>query len=328
MKPTATEETLESPRSEGPGRQLKTVREAEGLELSRVAVLLHLSEAKLEALEADDYGQLPGAVFVQGYLRNYARLLGVPVEPVLNAYHAANPRGARAPDLRLSKVRHEVGSGHAVVKLVTWGIVILLLALLVVWWRGYLQWPMQLPGVGQSTDASGFSSDETNLPDDGAGALQPVTEVDASGEAALTLPRFAPEPEPASLPAESLVPEPAPEPEAESPVTPEAAPSGEPTTATVEPPAAAEPTPISPPAARVVLEFSGTSWTKIQDASGEFRVEGQIKAGARQALEGLPPYRLVLGNASVVRMLVDGEELDLTPYTRGNVARFSFDPDN
>jgi hypothetical protein len=37
---------------------------------------------------------------------------------------------------------------------------------------------------------------------------------------------------------------------------------------------------------------------------------------------------LVLGNAAVVRMLVDGEVLDLAPYTRGNVARFSFDPDN
>jgi cytoskeleton protein RodZ len=330
MKPTATEEVLESPKVEGPGSHLRTVREAEGLELSRVAVLLHLSEEKLEALEADDYSKLPGAVFVQGYLRNYARLLGVQVEPILNAYHAANPKGDRAPDLKVTRVKHEVGSGHALVKLITWGIIILLVVLVVVWWRGYLQWPMPIPGSGESQSEMERPSDGTAAMDDDSASAQPITEVDASGEAALTLPRFEPEPTLAALPIEPSEAESTPEPEVEAPAVTESLPISAPATAAVESLPAEPPpaVPVAAPVARVVLEFNGTSWTKIQDASGEFRIEGQIKAGTRQALEGQPPYRLVLGNAAVVRMLVDGEVLDLAPYTRGNVARFSFDPDN
>jgi len=151
------DEDLQSAHAEGPGRQLRSLRESGNLELSRVSVLLHLSEEKLTALEADDYAKLPGPVFIQGYLRNYARLLGVPVEPILNAYHAASPESIRMPELRITQVSHEVGSGHALVRLVTWGMVIGLILLVVVWWRGYLQWPMQ---VSESLDREAATRSE------------------------------------------------------------------------------------------------------------------------------------------------------------------------
>ena len=53
MNQTANDEAQVPTPVEGPGGHLKAVREAEGLELARVAVLLHLGEEKLEALEAD-----------------------------------------------------------------------------------------------------------------------------------------------------------------------------------------------------------------------------------------------------------------------------------
>ncbi len=79
----------------GPGRRLKAAREQLDLDLERVAAQLYLSVDILTALEADEYDKLPGAVFIQGYLRSYARMLNLPVEPLLERFsrtiHWRNP---------------------------------------------------------------------------------------------------------------------------------------------------------------------------------------------------------------------------------------------
>ena len=138
-------EQLEESASEGPGKQLKAIREAQGLELERVASSLRLHADKLRALEADDYSEMEASVFVQGYLRNYARLLHVDPEPVLEAFQQIRSESEREPDLRVAKIRHEVRSSHTLVRLFTWMIVIGLIALVLTWWRGYLQWPIPSP---------------------------------------------------------------------------------------------------------------------------------------------------------------------------------------
>ena len=80
-------------------------------------------------------------------------------------------------------------------------------------------------------------------------------------------------------------------------------------------------------ASGVIIEFTGTSWTKVRDSSGSFRIMGEIKAGTRRELLGVPPYDIVLGNAEAARIIIDGEPFDITPHIRGNVARFNLDPD-
>ena len=75
----------ELPSPKGPGARLKAAREAKSLNLEKVAAQLHLSNEMLLALEADDYDNLPARVFVVGYLRNYARLVGLPAEAITQA---------------------------------------------------------------------------------------------------------------------------------------------------------------------------------------------------------------------------------------------------
>ncbi len=75
----------ELPSPKGPGARLKSAREAKSLNLEKVAAQLHLSNEMLMSLEADDYGNLPARVFVVGYLRNYARLVGLPAEAITQA---------------------------------------------------------------------------------------------------------------------------------------------------------------------------------------------------------------------------------------------------
>ena len=62
------------------GQELALAREAKGMSQEQVADILNLTLANVIALENDDYESLPGWTYVSGYLRAYARLLGVDSE--------------------------------------------------------------------------------------------------------------------------------------------------------------------------------------------------------------------------------------------------------
>ena len=91
--PTMNED---APTHLGPGGLLRAARESAGVNLRDICAQLHLDERTINALEHDDFENLPTSTFVRGYLRGYARLLGVPVGPVMEAY---DREGFRLPDL-------------------------------------------------------------------------------------------------------------------------------------------------------------------------------------------------------------------------------------
>jgi len=72
----------------GPGEQLHRERERQGLTLAQVATELRLTRPQIEALEAEDYDNLPPAPFVRGYLRSYARFIGLEPEPLVERFNA------------------------------------------------------------------------------------------------------------------------------------------------------------------------------------------------------------------------------------------------
>ncbi len=61
----------------GFGARLREGREATGLAVAEVAAKLKLTSRQVEALEVEDLSHLPSPVFVRGFVRNYARLVGV-----------------------------------------------------------------------------------------------------------------------------------------------------------------------------------------------------------------------------------------------------------
>ena len=90
----------------------------------------------IESLERDDYGALPGEVFVVGYIRKYARLVGLDPDPLLSSYQVRAPQTDRLLSRIVPRRDSQIGSGHFAVRLLS----VLLLALLVgstfLWWRG------------------------------------------------------------------------------------------------------------------------------------------------------------------------------------------------
>ena len=73
----------------GLGPYLSTLREERGLSLEEVARVTRVAPRFLEALEREDFTQLPASVFTKGYIRAYCQAVGVPVEEALSRYRAS-----------------------------------------------------------------------------------------------------------------------------------------------------------------------------------------------------------------------------------------------
>ena len=70
-----------------PGAILAAVRLDKGYTVEYIAGKLHLRVKVIEALELDDYKSLPEPVFIKGYLRAYAKLVGVNHEPLIKTFN-------------------------------------------------------------------------------------------------------------------------------------------------------------------------------------------------------------------------------------------------
>jgi cytoskeleton protein RodZ len=66
-----------------PGAVLAAKRGERGLSIQQVVAATHIRADHLEALEEDDLTRFPAAVYAKGYMRTYARYLGVDPEPLI-----------------------------------------------------------------------------------------------------------------------------------------------------------------------------------------------------------------------------------------------------
>ncbi|MEA1051057.1 DUF4115 domain-containing protein [Lamprobacter modestohalophilus] len=87
----ATRSGASTSATDSPGQQLRQAREARKLDISQLATSLRIAPQVVEALEQDDYKQLPSAVFVSGYIRSYARLVGLDPEPLNQSFRRLHP---------------------------------------------------------------------------------------------------------------------------------------------------------------------------------------------------------------------------------------------
>ncbi len=70
-----------------PGERLRQARLFKQRELKEIASELNIPERILIAIEADEYKSLPEPAFIRGYLRSYARLLGVDSDILITQFN-------------------------------------------------------------------------------------------------------------------------------------------------------------------------------------------------------------------------------------------------
>jgi cytoskeleton protein RodZ len=319
------DETLLEPK-EGPGRVLRVARQRRGLEIEDVAAALHLSPSVILALEHERYDDLPGAVFISGYLRNYARLLGIDAEALLDTFRAASPQAELPRPRTTRKIDEQVSSSHFAVRAVSLVILLALGAMVVLWWQNQRPDLEPLPeSTEPSTEemVSAPGGEETVSTDEPS---QPVSQADPPPAPELPSPPTASRQ--AMEQAAEVLPtaEPA-EPEASLTDGQEPAAAVE---AVEEESQEADGEPADPGVAEngveIVMEFSGPCWVDVRDKDGEYKLFGEMSKGDRHVLAGMPPYSMIIGNAAAVEILVAGKPFDLDPIARGNVARFTLDP--
>lgn len=149
------------------GMILSSARNRLGWDIADVAANLNLRVSVIQALEADDYANLPGPTFVRGYQRSYARLLGVDERQVLATDYlgSMSPRSisGNGPVMRTSILRRGgVGRSRS------WILWLGLLVLIVVGWifSGVELWGPDglLASLGVGGDGSGQAASEISLP--------------------------------------------------------------------------------------------------------------------------------------------------------------------
>ena len=112
------------------GESLRVSREQQNYSIEDVSKAIHLSADIINAIDASDVGRLPEPAFVQGYLRVYARFLGVREAAVLEDYSNCVPHSLESELKRRSVLPHESHSGSPFIKTIT--IVLLVLACLAI----------------------------------------------------------------------------------------------------------------------------------------------------------------------------------------------------
>ncbi len=292
-----------------PGVRLAQARDDLRLTREEVAARLHLSSRQIQAIEEDNYAELPGPTYVRGYLKSYALLVGLAPEPVLEAYTRRITQPI-APDFSTIAPAREITSQHHQVRFVTYVVVAIVMGLAFAWWQGretetphpLLEAPLEQPVVAVDGAAG---------PADGSGALAPETGGTAAAEA-VTAPATSAVPvAPTPRPAVAVAP---------APATPAAA-AGP----LVSPASGTEPVPALPtgPRVRLVLVFDQDSWVDIRDARQVKLLYENVPAGRTVPLEGVAPLSVFLGNAAGVRVEFNGQNVDVASYRRGMVARFT-----
>jgi hypothetical protein len=83
------------------GEELRREREIRGISLKEIADATKISKRFLDAIERNDHRTLPAPVFTRGFIREYARYLGLNCEEMVNRYNFA-----AAGDDRIEKTPH------------------------------------------------------------------------------------------------------------------------------------------------------------------------------------------------------------------------------
>lgn len=134
MNTIAAMDEVQNDQHEKPGMQLARVREKKGYSQEYVAGKLHLRVRIIELLESDSYHQMPEPVFIKGYLRAYAKLLGISPDPLLAAFNSMHT-SERKIEKALWQGKRETHKGERFVRWLTAMIAVGAVVAVGIWWQ-------------------------------------------------------------------------------------------------------------------------------------------------------------------------------------------------
>ncbi len=302
------------------GALLVNARNSVALNQTDVADQINLPLATIDALEKDNFEKLPESTYVRGYLRSYARLVGLDPEELINNYNGLYPAYSDKEQVTSFKPSYDSAFIWS-----TAAVVIILVGLLVTWWIDFRTSSEQDIQLASSDAVQSISTHEAGVQSD---TTIPESKIEVEPE---TVSEATPESEPeviieqqAVATAEPVIME------GPVPVEDEVV-SAEPIEyATEEVEQAMEEESQDPTLVTMshdsdilTVTFVEKSWTEIQDADSNTLMQGLIEPGVVKNLNGRPPFRIFLGNSPGVVIEVNGQYFDQSEFNRSNrTARF------
>ncbi|PYS52318.1 MAG: hypothetical protein DMF68_01980 [Acidobacteria bacterium] len=113
------------------GEQLRLAREARGITLRQISDQTRISIRYLEAIEADNYKQLPGGIFNRSFIKSYAKQIGFDEKEAIEGYLRTAREQGEPDEVATSPYRsHVYTDGNTRSPIVTLFLTILILAIL------------------------------------------------------------------------------------------------------------------------------------------------------------------------------------------------------
>ncbi|HCA59590.1 MAG TPA: hypothetical protein DEP46_16595 [Blastocatellia bacterium] len=145
--------------SQSLGEKLREAREERGLSIGEVAEQTRISPLYLESIERDDYKPLPGGIFNKGFVKSYAKFVGLDENEAVQEYSriVARTEGLEDKELRVYKsevLTDDNVAGSMVPTLIFAGIVLAVVTGGVLFLVNYLQNQPSTPEANANANAN------------------------------------------------------------------------------------------------------------------------------------------------------------------------------
>ncbi len=275
-----------------PGEALRQQRSARGLSITFVAQQLRIRGSILQSIE-DGHTDSIAPVYLRGFLKAYADFLDVELEE-----EGLSTDWQRMRDSELRSIHSAAASQWSTdrwLKATSYIVASVLIAA--------LAWQFANQAVrisqGESSVQAGDERPTVTVADDSAISGAPATPVAEAKSNHIN----------ASIASMELLQK-------------SRRNAGEDAWAALSAPAPSD-TPIPEGHQRILLSASADSWVEILDAPGQYLEMDLIRGGSSREYVGQPPFRILIGRASAVELILEEQPIDLAPHTRGNVARLT-----
>ncbi len=304
--------------ADSPGQLLRRLREQQQLTVTDIAKRIHLEPKIIEAIEHDDYSQIPTATYARGYLRSYAKTLEADADHIVSLYNTENE--APPPEI-LPEVKppSQVSSSDKPVKAFTYLITLGLFLLILIWYQSNYIVGTEAENIEPTEQQSSAIINNTDATFDVVvhpdGWQSPATEIE--------------EPE-AEKPEVDELEEKINAESAQLSITEQMSSLESMTDTDVGEPVvddqqtvAETTTIVSTGEDRIVFEISQDSWLEVYDNSDNRLFMNLAKQGETIEVTGTAPFSLIIGYSPGVTLKFNDESFDAEPYSNNGVARFT-----
>ncbi|WP_257970376.1 cytoskeleton protein RodZ, partial [Vibrio parahaemolyticus] len=297
------------------GTLLKNKRESLGMTQKQVADRLRLRVSVIEDIENNRFESQQVATFTRGYLRSYAKFVGLDEKVVLVALEQTADVKPKEQEIEMQsfsrKTKHEKHNSR--IMLLTWVIAIVIIGISAAWWWQNQQENSLAQVVAEANvETSQPSADEIAdidlMTEEELIASTPAELAASNNTASESSINAAQTDEVVSAETEESTTEATPEPVAVIEAAEEVQ----------------EASPVVPEGMTLLtMKFKADCWIQVKDTNGKTLVSGTQKPGQDVELTGKAPFKVILGAPEGVTMTFASEPVDLSGYTSGKVARFT-----